>query len=109
MKVPPELLERFKKGELIPAIAQEQTTGEVLMLAWMNQEALEQTLQTRKVTFWSRSRESLWVKGETSGNTQELVSLSYDCDADSLLLQVHQKGVACHTGKKSCFHSEVLE
>ena len=105
MKVPPELLERFKKGELIPAIAQEQTTGEVLMLAWMNQEALEQTLQTRQVTYWSRSRESLWVKGETSGNTQELVSLSYDCDADSLLLQVHQKGVACHTGKRSCFHS----
>lgn len=109
MNVPPELLERFKKGELIPAIAQEQTTGEVLMLAWMNQEALEQTLQTRQVTYWSRSRESLWVKGETSGNTQELVSLSYDCDADSLLLQVHQQGVACHTGKKSCFHREVLE
>ena len=107
MNFPPEISARLAAGELIAAIAQEASTGEVLMLAWMNEEALTQTLESRSVTYWSRSRQSLWRKGETSGNTQELISISYDCDGDALLLQVHQKGSACHTGKRSCFHREV--
>ena len=105
--IPSEISERFAQGELIAAIAQEEATGEVLMLAWMNEEALTKTLETKSVTYWSRSRKSLWTKGESSGNTQELVSISYDCDGDALLLKVHQKGAACHTGERTCFHREV--
>jgi phosphoribosyl-AMP cyclohydrolase len=104
---PSEIQERFLKDELVAAIAQENSTGQVLMLAWMNQEALEKTIQTNQVTYWSRSRNSLWVKGETSGNTQELISISYDCDGDAILLKVHQQGAACHTGERSCFHREL--
>lgn len=105
--IPSEIAARFAQGELIAAIAQEEATGEVLMLAWMNQEALTKTLITKQVTYWSRSRKSLWAKGESSGNTQELVSISYDCDGDALLVKVHQKGAACHTGERTCFHREV--
>jgi phosphoribosyl-AMP cyclohydrolase len=104
---PSEIQERFLKDELVAAIAQESSTGQVLMLAWMNQEALEKTIQTNQVTYWSRSRNSLWVKGETSGNTQELISISYDCDGDAILLKVHQQGAACHTGERTCFHREL--
>lgn len=107
MKIPSEIAERFAQGELIAAIAQEESTGEVLMLAWMNKEALLKTLETKRVTYWSRSRNLLWIKGETSGNTQELISISYDCDGDALLVKVHQKGAACHTGERTCFHLEV--
>ena len=109
MNLPREIAERFERDELIAAIAQEETTGEVLMLAWMNREALEKTLSTKHVTYWSRSRKSLWVKGETSGHSQELISLSYDCDGDALLLKVHQSGAACHTGERSCFYREVSQ
>lgn len=105
--IPSEIAERFAQGELIAAIAQEEATGEVLMLAWMNKEALTKTLETNRVTYWSRSRKSLWTKGESSGNTQELVSISYDCDGDAMLIKVHQKGAACHTGERTCFHREV--
>jgi phosphoribosyl-AMP cyclohydrolase len=104
---PSEIQERFLKDELVAAIAQESSTGQVLMLAWMNQEALEKTIQTNQVTYWSRSRNSLWVKGETSGNSQELISISFDCDGDAILLKVHQQGAACHTGERSCFHREL--
>jgi phosphoribosyl-AMP cyclohydrolase len=104
---PSEIQERFLKDELVAAIAQESSTGQVLMLAWMNREALEKTIQTNQVTYWSRSRNSLWVKGETSGKTQELISISYDCDGDAILLKVHQQGAACHTGERSCFHRKI--
>ena len=107
MNFPSEIQERFLKDELVAAIAQESSTGQVLMLAWMNREALEKTIQTNQVTYWSRSRNSLWVKGETSGKTQELISISYDCDGDAILLKVHQQGAACHTGERSCFHRQI--
>jgi phosphoribosyl-AMP cyclohydrolase len=93
----------YNEAGLIPAIAQDHATGEVLMLAWMNAEAVSQTLKTRRVTYWSRSRQAFWVKGETSGHTQELVEMRVDCDADSLLVRVRQSGPACHTGEQSCF------
>ncbi len=109
MNFPPEIQERFLKDELVAAIAQESSTGEILMLAWMNKEALEKTLETKRVTYWSRSRNSLWVKGETSGNTQDLISISYDCDGDAILLKVHQQGSACHTGERTCFHRELTK
>jgi phosphoribosyl-ATP pyrophosphohydrolase/phosphoribosyl-AMP cyclohydrolase len=98
---------KFNADGLVPAIVQEQSTKEVLMLAYMNQEALEQTLATGKTWFWSRSRQKLWNKGETSGHFQQVLGLSYDCDADTLLVQVDQLGVACHTGAKSCFFNEI--
>jgi phosphoribosyl-AMP cyclohydrolase len=99
------LVQRIKWNEqgLIPVVAQEATTREVLMLAWMNEEALKLTLSTRQVTYWSRSRNSLWRKGETSGHTQQLVEAKLDCDGDALLLLVNQTGAACHTGEKTCF------
>jgi len=104
--IPPEVAARLKEGiDLIPAIAQEAETGEVLMLAYMNLESLAQTLATGRATYWSRSRNELWVKGATSGHTQEVVSISLDCDGDALLLKVNQVGAACHTGDKSCFHN----
>ncbi|MDX2113490.1 MAG: phosphoribosyl-AMP cyclohydrolase [Alphaproteobacteria bacterium] len=99
------LVKRIKWNDqgLIPVIAQEATTREVLMLAWMNAEALGITLSSGNVTYWSRSRAGLWRKGETSSHTQELVEAKLDCDADSLLLLVNQTGSACHTGEKTCF------
>ena len=94
----------FQKHELIPVIAQDEATGEVLMLAYMNQVAYDETLQTGRVCYFSRSRNKLWRKGEESGNVQEVKSIYFDCDADTLLVKVHQiGGAACHEGFKSCF------
>ena len=107
MDIPVEVAARLAEGALVAAIAQDSTTGEVLMLAWMNEQALRQTLTTGRVTYWSRSRNQLWTKGESSGHTQKLISASYDCDGDALLLQVEQIGAACHTGERSCFFREV--
>lgn len=98
---------RFTADGLLPAIAQQHDSGEVLMLAWMNREALEETLRTGRVCYWSRSRKALWRKGETSGQIQRLVSLAIDCDGDTLLLKVDQQGPACHTGRRSCFYNSV--
>ena len=92
---------------LIPCIAQADGTGEVLMMAWMNAEAVAQTLATGRVTYWSRSRQAFWIKGETSGHTQELVDLRVDCDRDCLLAIVRQEGPACHTNRRSCFYTSV--
>jgi phosphoribosyl-AMP cyclohydrolase len=97
----------FDQDGLIPAIAQQHDTGEVLMLAWMNREAIDETLKTGRVCYWSRSRKSLWRKGETSGQTQSLVEVRVDCDNDCLLLLVDQSGVACHTGRRSCFFTAI--
>jgi phosphoribosyl-AMP cyclohydrolase len=99
----------FNEAGLIPAIAQEEKTGEVLMVAWMNREAIEETLATGQVCYFSRSRNKLWRKGETSGQVQRLVELRIDCDGDSLLLLVEQTGVACHTGRRSCFYRAVRD
>ncbi len=99
-----ELRPKFDGAGLVAAIAQDAETGEVLMLAWMNAEALRLTLETRRATYWSRSRGALWVKGETSGHTQEVVEVRVDCDQDAVLLKVRQTGGACHTGRESCFY-----
>lgn len=93
----------FNGDGLLPAIAQDHETGEVLMLAWMDEEALERTRRTGRATYWSRSRQQYWTKGETSGNTQEVLSMTLDCDGDTVLLGVRQQGPACHTGTRSCF------
>ncbi|TLP77430.1 phosphoribosyl-AMP cyclohydrolase [Nesterenkonia sphaerica] len=93
----------YNADGLVPAIAQDAQTGSVLMLAWMNAEALEATLRTRRGTYWSRSRQQLWTKGETSGNVQHVASVSLDCDGDTVLLAVAQTGPACHTGTATCF------
>ncbi|MBR6030220.1 MAG: bifunctional phosphoribosyl-AMP cyclohydrolase/phosphoribosyl-ATP diphosphatase HisIE [Clostridia bacterium] len=98
---------RFNSDGLVPAIAQDARTGEVLMLAWMNRESLQMTLNTGYATYFSRSRQQLWKKGETSGHTQKVLSLRYDCDGDAILMQVEQTGPACHTGAHSCFFNEV--
>ncbi|MCE8040909.1 phosphoribosyl-AMP cyclohydrolase [Billgrantia desiderata] len=95
---------RFNQDGLIPAIAQQHDSGEVLMMAWMNREALEETLASGRVCYWSRSRGKLWRKGESSGQQQHLRAASLDCDGDTLLLQVEQNGPACHTGRRSCFY-----
>ena len=100
----PETLTYDAKG-LIPAITQEVDTGEVLMMAWMNAEAVARTLETGRVTYWSRSRQAFWVKGETSGHVQELVEMRVDCDRDCLLLLIRQTGPACHTNRRSCFYT----
>jgi len=97
----------FDESGLVPAIAQQHDTGEVLMMAWMNRAAIEETLRTGRVCYWSRSRASLWRKGETSGQAQRLVELRVDCDNDCLLLLVDQTGVACHTGRRSCFFTAI--
>lgn len=97
----------FNTDGLLPAIAQQHDTGEVLMLAWMNRTALEETLATGQVCYYSRSRQALWRKGEQSGQWQRLVSLAVDCDGDTLLLQVDQTGAACHTGRRDCFFWQV--
>lgn len=99
-----ELRPKFDAAGLIAAIAQDAETGDVLMLAWMNAEALRLTLETRRATYWSRSRGEIWVKGETSGHTQEVVEVRVDCDQDAVLLKVRQTGGACHTGRESCFY-----
>jgi phosphoribosyl-AMP cyclohydrolase len=100
---------RFDENGLIPAIAQQHDTGEVLMMAWMNRTAVEETIRTRRVTYWSRSRQALWRKGESSGQVQRLIDLRVDCDADTLLLLVDQTGVACHTGRRSCFFRAIRD
>ena len=99
----------YNDAGLIPAIAQDDATGEVLMMAWMNAAAVAQTLETGRVTYWSRSRQSFWIKGESSGHVQELVDLRLDCDRDCLLLRVRQTGPACHTNRRSCFYTSVQE
>ena len=93
--------------ELIPAIAQDAQTGEVLMLADMNRQSLALTLKSGRATYWSRSRNELWEKGATSGNTQKVLAISLDCDGDAILIKVEQSGAACHTGEQSCFHNHV--
>jgi phosphoribosyl-ATP pyrophosphohydrolase/phosphoribosyl-AMP cyclohydrolase len=98
---------RFDDRELIPVIVQDYKTGEVLMLAYMNRESLGKTISTGKAHYWSRSRNKLWLKGETSGNFQQVVKIQLDCDGDALLLKVAQQGVACHTGNKSCFYKTI--
>ena len=108
IELSPEVAALIKKGvDLIPAVAQDSTTGEVLMLAYMNHESLAITLQTGRATYWSRSRNELWEKGATSGHTQNVVALSLDCDGDAILLKVEQSGAACHTGDRSCFHNHI--
>jgi len=99
----------FDANGLVPAIAQQHDTGEVLMMAWMNAEAVAETLTSGRVCYYSRSRKSLWRKGETSGQVQTLIDFRIDCDGDTLLLLVDQTGVACHTGKRSCFFTSVGE
>ena len=101
--VTPEAQLRLGPDGLVPAIAQDATTGEVLMLAWMDPEALRRTLTTGRATYWSRSRGEYWVKGDTSGHVQEVVSVAIDCDQDTVLLKVNQTGAACHTGNRTCF------
>jgi phosphoribosyl-AMP cyclohydrolase len=98
---------RFNADGLVPAIAQQEGTGEVLMMAWMNRDAVVETLSTGRVCYWSRSRGGLWRKGETSGQAQRLKEFRIDCDGDTLLLIVDQDGVACHTGRRSCFYRAV--
>ena len=100
---------KFNSDGLIPAIAQQHDSGEVLMMAWMNREAVAETLSTGRVCYYSRSRGKLWRKGESSGQVQTLQEMRWDCDADTLLLQVDQKGVACHTGRRSCFFNAVRD
>jgi phosphoribosyl-AMP cyclohydrolase len=99
----------YDEAGLIPVIAQDEDTGEVLMMAWMNADAVARTLQTRRVTYWSRSRRAFWIKGETSGHVQALVDLRVDCDRDCLLVVVRQTGPACHTGRRSCFYRAVRD
>jgi phosphoribosyl-ATP pyrophosphohydrolase/phosphoribosyl-AMP cyclohydrolase len=94
---------KFNEQGLIPAIAQDAESGEVLMLAYMDRQALKKTLQTGQVHYYSRSRQKLWLKGETSGCFQNVKEIYYDCDGDTLLIKIEQKGVACHTGNRSCF------
>ena len=100
---------KFDAQGLIPCIAQDAESGDVLMLAWMNADAVAQTLATGRVTYWSRSRAAFWVKGETSGHVQELVDLRLDCDRDCLLALVRQTGPACHTNRRSCFYTAVRD
>lgn len=108
MKFDPKTL-RYGADGLIPAIAQDAATGDVLMFAWMNAEAVAMTLSTGRVTYWSRSRAAFWVKGETSGHAQELVEMRIDCDRDCLLVILRQTGPACHTGRQSCFYTAVRD
>lgn len=98
---------KFNADGLIPAIAQDHATGEVLMMAWMNRESLRRTLETGLATYWSRSRSEFWVKGLTSGHTQRVLSVSVDCDADALLLKIEQVGAACHENYRSCFFRDL--
>lgn len=102
-----DLEQYFAKGELIPAVVQEASTGQVLMLAYMNKESLKRTLESGYTWFWSRSRQELWNKGATSGHLQKVVAMYSDCDNDTLLVQVEQTGAACHTGHHSCFYTKM--
>lgn len=99
----------FNQAGLIPVIAQDAASHEVLMMAWMNAEAIARTLETGRVTYWSRSRQSFWVKGESSGHVQKLVDFRVDCDRDCLLVLVDQTGPACHTNRRSCFYTAVRD
>ncbi|MFD4460914.1 phosphoribosyl-AMP cyclohydrolase [Nocardia sp. NPDC058480] len=110
MSLDPAIAARLKRTEdgLIAAVAQEKATGDVLMMAWMDDEALARTLETRQATYYSRSRQQYWVKGETSGHTQYVHEVRLDCDGDTLLLIVDQEGAACHTGTHTCFDADVL-
>lgn len=109
MSLDPEITSRLKldREGLIAAVVRQFDSGEVLMLAWMNEEALRRTLRTGRATYWSRSRGELWVKGETSGHHQYVKSVSLDCDGDAVLVNVDQVGPACHTGERTCFHNEL--
>lgn len=100
---------KFNEAGLVPAIAQDHESGEVLMMAWMNAQAIERTLETGRVTYWSRSRQSFWIKGESSGHTQALIDFRVDCDRDCLLVLVDQKGPACHTNRRSCFYTAIRD
>ena len=108
--LPEEVAARLKRNAdgLVPAVVQDGDTGEVLMLAWMNDEALHRTLTTGRATYWSRSRQEFWVKGETSGHHQYVRDVKLDCDGDTVLLTVDQVGAACHTGDRTCFDADVL-
>lgn len=110
MSLDPAIAARLKRNDagLVSAVAQERATGDVLMVAWMDDEALARTLETRKATYYSRSRQQYWVKGETSGHTQYVHEVRLDCDGDTILLVVDQMGAACHTGTHTCFDSDVL-
>ena len=98
---------KFNSKGLIPVIVQQYNTNEVLMLAWMNKESLDETIKTKKVCFWSRSSNKLWRKGETSGNIQEVKDIRFDCDKDTILIKVNARGPACHTGENSCFFNKI--
>ena len=100
---------KYNDQGLIPAVAQDLETGEILMLAWMNRDSLEKTLETGLATYWSRSRSQFWVKGETSGHTQRVHSISVDCDADAIVLKITQVGAACHENYRSCFFRDIAE
>ena len=100
---------KFNGDGLVPAIVQEQTTGRVLMMAWMNRASLEKTIETGKTCFWSRSRQKFWIKGESSGHFQWVKDIAFDCDGDTLLIQVEQRGSACHEGYKSCFFRSIAD
>ena len=110
----PAIADRLKRTDdgtghgLVAAIAQQHDTGEVLMMAWMDDEALHRTLTTGRATYWSRSRQELWVKGDTSGHVQHVVSVRLDCDGDTVLVRVDQEGAACHTGERTCFDADLL-
>ena len=99
----------FDQNGLIPTIAQQYDTGEVLMMAWMNKQSISITLKENRIVYWSRSRQNLWRKGETSGQIQKLIEFRWDCDTDTILLQVDQKGVACHTGRRTCFFNAMRD
>ncbi len=100
---------KFNADGLIPAIIQEQSTGRVLMMAWMNRESIQRSLELGKTVFWSRSRQKYWIKGETSGHVQIVKDIAFDCDGDTLLFQVEQTGAACHEGYKSCFFRSIRD
>ena len=100
---------RYDAHGLIPAIAQDAESGDVLMMAWMNAEAVARTLETGRVTYWSRSRQAFWIKGETSGHVQKLVEMRVDCDRDTLLVLIEQTGPACHTNRRSCFFTAIRD
>lgn len=106
----PAIAARLKRNDqgLVPAVVQQHDTGEVLMLGWMDDEALHRTLTTGRGTYWSRSRQEYWVKGETSGHAQHVVEVRLDCDGDTLLVKVDQEGAACHTGDRTCFDADLL-
>ncbi|MEJ7833138.1 MAG: phosphoribosyl-AMP cyclohydrolase [Nocardioides sp.] len=110
MTLAPDIASRLKRTAegLVPAVVQQHDTGEVLMLGWMDDEALHRTLTSGRATYWSRSREEYWVKGETSGNVQWVKEVRVDCDGDTLLVKVDQEGVACHTGTRTCFDNGLL-